>query len=193
MLTAQRTVLLQDTYEKTATGFGLDLGVNYHSKFMREWKPAIGLSIMNIGAMDMEGNYGYQPMTVNVGISLSQSIPYLEEIVFAADYVDIFNANTIRIYDYPDSSTGTTEIKYTDYTDSDFMKCLRLGVGLTLIDSQYFSTTLNGGLYQGAYTAGLNMELLILKLNLATYEEQVGTDNIDIKDRRYMAQVEIGW
>jgi hypothetical protein len=73
------------------------------------------------------------------------------------------------------------------------MKNLRLGIGIGLVDSTYFSTTLNVGLYQGAYTAGLDMALTILKLNFATYQEQVGTMSNPYNDRRYIAQIGIGW
>ncbi|MBD3823145.1 MAG: hypothetical protein IE916_01370 [Epsilonproteobacteria bacterium] len=73
------------------------------------------------------------------------------------------------------------------------MKRLRLGANFGLIDTSVFSLALSGGLYQGAYTAGADLELFILKLNFATYEEQLGTGSVDIADRRYMAKLGIGW
>jgi len=184
---------LQDTYEKESSGFGVDIGVTYHPFVNSKWHPAFGLSILNIGAMEMDNNYGGQPMSVNVGASVTPEVPFLSKLVLAVDYVDMFNANTIRVYDYPSTSNGTLEVAYTDYEDTDMMKRLRLGMGIGLVDSTYFSTTVNVGLYQGAYTAGLDMELTILKLNFATYEEQIGTGSVDISDRRYMAQIGIGW
>ena len=73
------------------------------------------------------------------------------------------------------------------------MKCLRLGASLGLINTSLFSAIFNVGLYQAAYTAGLDMQLTAVKLNFATYEEQVGTGSAEISDRRYMAQLGIGW
>ena len=181
---------LKKKYEKTATGFGLDLGVTYKPFADNFWHPAVGLSILNIGAMSMDDNFGSQPTTVNIGASVTPEVPYLEKLVLAVDYIDMFNANRVRQYTF-DEGTGSST--FVDYEDSGFMKRLRVGAGIGLINSTYFSTQLNLGLYQGAYTAGLDMELTILKLNFATYQEQVGTGSVDIPDRRYMAQIGIGW
>jgi hypothetical protein len=181
---------LQDKYEKDSSGVGLDLGITYHPFEYSLWHPAIGLSVLNIGSMGMDDNYGQQPTTVNVGISVTPEISFLHKVVFALDYVDIFNENIIRIYDY--NADGEV-VRYSDYTDSDALKRLRIGAGFGLVDTSWFSMQLNTGLYQGAYTAGLDMSLSILKLNVATYEEQVGTGSVDIPDRRYIALVSIGW
>jgi len=181
---------LQDKYEKESSGFGLDLGVTYHPFENTIWHPAVGLSVLNIGAMSMDDNFGQQPTTVNIGASITPEVKYIDKLVLAIDYVDLFNENSIRIYNYNDDGEIVT---FSDYTDSDFIKRLRIGAGVGLIDTKYFSTQLNVGLYQGAYTAGLDMALSILKLNVATYEEQVGTGSVDIADRRYMALLSIGW
>jgi len=178
-----------DTMEddlQDSTGFGLDIGVVYYPQIINEWNPKLGLSIMNIGAMDMDDNFGQQPMTVNLGASVSPEVPFIDRLVFAVDYVDIFSANEARVWDQVD---GT----YEDLSESDFMKRLRLGVGLGLIDTSFFHATLNLGMYQSAYTAGVQMELLMLKLSVATYEEEVGTGSASNTDRRYMANIGLGW
>ncbi len=180
---------LQEKYEKESSGFGLDLGVTYYPFSDSFWNPAFGLSVLNIGSMDMDDNFGGQPMTVNVGASVTPEVSFINKLVLAIDYVDMFNANIIRTYTYSDDDTVT----YIDDEESDIMKRIRLGASARLIDSSYFSTTLNLGLYQSAYTAGLDMEITALKLSFATYEEQVGTGDVDIPDRRYMAQIGIGW
>ena len=181
---------LQDKYEKTASGFGVDVGVTY-KPFASDtyWHPALGLSVLNIGSMTMDDNYGGQPMTVNVGASVTPDVSFMNKLVLAVDYVDLLNENTVRQYTF--ASGG--EVSYEDYTDADFMKRLRLGAGMGLINNSYFTLTLNGGLYQSAYTAGIDMALTILKLNVSTYQEQIGTGSVDIPDRRYMAQIGIGW
>ena len=180
---------LRAKYEKQSSGFGVDLGVTYHPLPNNFWHPAIGMSVMNIGSMSMDDNYGGQPMTVNFGASITPDVSFMNKLVMAADYVDAFNANTIRQYIYSPSG----DVTWVDHTDSDVMKRVRLGVGLGLVDSSLFSTTVNLGMYQSAYTAGLNMEVSFFKLNVATYEEQVGTGTVDISDRRYMAQLGFGW
>lgn len=180
----------QDKYESKSSGIGFDLGVAYHPFQDNFLKPVFGLSVLNIGSLDMGGSYGAQPMTVNIGASVSPEVPFIDKLVLAVDYMDVFNANTIRIYDY---NAADNSVKYTDYEESDFMKRLRLGVGIGLIDTWLFSTTINAGMYQSAYTAGLDVEFTLLKLNVATYEEQLGSGNADISDRRYMAKIGIGW
>lgn len=180
--------ILEEKYKKESSALGFDIGVVYHPYADNYFKPAFGLSIMNIG-MGMNKNYGHQPMTVNIGASITPDIPFLEKFVVAVDYVDMFNANKVRVYGY----TATDEVIISDYKESDMMKRLRLGVSATLLDTWLLSTTLNAGLYQGAYTAGLNLELLLLKLNASTYQEQIGTGSVDIADRRYMVQLGIGW
>ncbi len=180
----------RDKYEKESTGIGLDIGVAYHPFKESGWDPVFGLSVLNIGSMSMDDAYGGQPLTVNVGVSVTPELSFLNELVFAVDYMDLFNANKIRLYDY---STNENEVQYTDYEESDFMKRLRVGVGVGLFDTWLISTKLNAGLYQGAYTAGLDFQLAILKLNVATYQEQLGTGGVDIPDRRYMAKLAIGW
>ena len=180
---------LQDKYEQESSGFGLDIGVTYYPLADSFWNPAFGLSILNIGSMDMDDNFGGQPMTVNIGASVTPEVAYVDKLVLAIDYVDMFNANVTRMYNYSDSG----EVTYTDYEESDIMKRIRLGASACIMDTSYFSTTLKLGMYQAAYTAGVDMEITAIKLSFATYEEQVGTGSVDIPDRRYMAQIGIGW
>ena len=188
---------LQEKYEEKSSGFGVDLGVTYKPLTNNYWKPAFGLSIMNIGAMDMDDNYGGQPTTVNIGASVTPKVDYLDKLVLAIDYVDVFGSNKLRMYDFDDTDIDDPNYVggnvYTDYDTYSFIKNLRLGVGMTFVDSTYFSTTLNLGMYQGSYTAGLDMVITTVKFNFATYQEQVGDDTTPYYDRRYMAQLGIGW
>lgn len=181
----------QDKYETQATGVGVDIGVNYHPfRDDSTWHPAFGLSVLNLGSMSMDDAYGSQPMTVNIGASISPEVSYIDNFVLAIDYVDLFNANKIRMFDTNPDDDG---VLYTDYDESDYMKRLRLGMRIGLVDTWLLSTNLNAGLYQGAYTAGLDLEILLFKLNVATYQEQLGSGDADIADRRYMAKIAIGW
>lgn len=180
---------LQEKYEKETSGIGVDLGVNYYPFKDSFWNPTFGLSVLNIGSINMSDNYGGQPTTVNIGASVTPDVGFVNKLVLAADYVDLFNANKVRVYNF----STTDEVVYSDHKESDMMKRLRLGASATLLDTSLLSTTLSAGLYQGAYTAGLNIELLFMKLNLATYEEQVGTGGVSIADRRYALQFALGW
>ncbi|MEA3227573.1 MAG: conjugal transfer protein TraF [Campylobacterota bacterium] len=179
----------QERYEQKSSGFGVDIGATFKPYKDNFWHPAIAFSILNIGSLGMDDNYGGQPMTLNIGASISPEVSYISKFVFAIDYVDVLGANELRIYNYDEDDN----VVYSDYTSSSFMKNLRLGTSIGLVDSTFFSTTLNLGFYQSAYTAGLDMEILMFKLNAATYQEEIGDDSTSIVDRRYMAQIGIGW
>jgi len=179
----------KDRYERTSSGIGVDIGATYKPYKDNFWHPAIAFSLLNLGSIDLDNNYGGQPMTLNIGASISPEVSYISKLVFAVDYVDLLGANQLRVYNYDENDN----VEYTDYDSTSFMKNLRFGTSLGLIDSTYFSTTLNGGFYDGAYTAGLDMQLTIIKLNIATYQEEVGDNTTSITDRRYIAQIGIGW
>ena len=176
---------LEDKYRQDSTGVGLDIGVKYYPLTANFLNPTLGLSVLNIGNMGMDDNYGGQPMTINVGAAISTYITKYSHLTLAVDYVDLLDENKVRLY-------GMDGAK-TDYDESDYMKRLRLGASLNLIDTRFISTTINGGWYQEAYTAGLDLQILLFKLNVATYQEQVGVGEIDISDRRYLAKIAIGW
>lgn len=177
--------ILQEKYEKESTGFCIDIGVVYHPLPNNFWHPAVGMSIMNLGSMGMDDNYGHQPTTVNIGASISPEVKFIDKLVVAVDYIDMFDANKARFYNMDET--------IEDVSESDMMKRIRLGVGLGLIDTSLLSLTLNGGIYQSAYTAGVELEFLVLKLSAATYEEEIGTGSATNPDRRYMAKIGIGW
>ena len=170
--------------ETDETGMAVDIGFTYHPWVDNYWHPAFGLSVMNIGTMDMNDAYGGQPMTVNVGMSITPEFPIFDKFVLAVDYVDLLNNFTYKT---------STEPGATEYTEDEPMKRLRFGAGLGVFDTPWISLTLNGGWYQSAYTAGVNLEFLLFKLNAATYQEELGAGDTSIVDRRYMAQIGIGW
>ena len=178
----------QDKYEQTSSGFGVDIGATLYPFEDTIWHPAVGFSVLNIGSMSMDDNYGGQPMTLNVGLSISPEVSVIESLVVAVDYVDMLNANQVRFYNI----SGDT-VEAEDMDEDDYTKRLRVGVGLGLIDSSFLSMALNGGIYQGAYTAGVNLEMAMLKINVATYQEEVGTGDASNTDRRYIAKLGFGW
>jgi hypothetical protein len=109
----------------------------------------------------------------------------------AVDYVDILNAQQARVRNY-------NPYRAQDQYDSvdiafDPMQHIRAGVSVGLFDNSWAMMTLNGGLYQGAYTAGLDMQLTLLKIQLATYQEQLGAEVGQIEDRRYVVGIGLGW
>jgi hypothetical protein len=181
---------LQDTYEVDNSGFGFDVGVLYDLKNI-PWHPTLGASVMNIGTLDFDDVYGAQPLSVNLGASISPDISWSNSLKFSVDYVDLFNSQQARIRNYnPDRSQDQYDNANIEY---ELMNHLRAGASLGLLDNSWFMMTLNAGLYKGAYTAGFDMQLTVLKLQVATYQEQLGSTLGQLEDRRYMVGVGIGW
>lgn len=184
---------LQDKYEKKSSGYGLDLGLTYKLFPDNFWHFAFGVSVLNIGDMDMDDNYGGQPTTVNIGASISPEVAFLEHFIVAVDYVDLLNANETRFYNFTQVGGVVTDVTHEDFEESDEMKRLRLGVSVGIFDNSWFTTTVNGGLYQGEYTFGIDLQATLVKLGFATYAEEIGPEAGDLTDRRYMVHLGIGW
>ena len=180
---------LQDSYEVDNSGFGIDVGALYEFS-NKKWNPAVGLSVMNIGTLDFNA-YGAQPLSVNMGASISPEISWSNSLKFSIDYIDLFNSQQARIRNYnpyrAQDQYDNADIGY------DVMNHVRMGASLGLLDNSWFLATLNAGLYKGAYTAGLDMQLTLVKLQIATYQEQLGAALGQLEDRRYVVGLGIGW
>jgi hypothetical protein len=182
---------LQDHYEVQHSGFGIDIGLLYEPSMFENIHPTLGMSILNIGTLNFDDVYGAQPMTVNIGAAISPEVKYLHSLVIALDYVDLTNTQQARVRNYnPYRSTDQYDSVDIEYN---FLQHLRLGVSAGLVDNSWFMTTLNAGLYQGAYTAGIDLQFTLLKLQLSTYQEQLGSTIGQIEDRRYVIGLGIGW
>jgi hypothetical protein len=181
---------LRSKREEDNSGFAIDLGAIYQFDTEHDFKPAIGLSVMNIGSVDFNDAYGGQPVTVNIGASIEPTLPFIKRTRIALDYVDIFNANEYRIYnlDGPDG-----EITYNNYADSDFLKRLRFGISGVIYENNWSSMELATGVYQGGLTAGVDFSASLFRFGLTTYEEQTGPKYGDKSDRRYSLIVSITW
>ncbi|WP_304545974.1 hypothetical protein [Sulfurimonas microaerophilic] len=182
---------IRDTYEEKNSGFGVDIGLLYAPKIsdsIDALNTSIGFSVMNIGNLDFDA-YGAQPMTCNVGLAIAPEVPFTDMFKLSVDYVDIFNAQQARVID---TVAGVPTYKSIE-SNFELMQHLRAGATIGLIDNSWFMMTLNGGLYQGAYTAGVDMQLAILKIQAATYQEQLGATIGQLEDRRYVVGLGIGW
>ena len=174
--------VLQDKMEDDGSGYGVDLGAIY--TFDAALTPSIGLSVLNIGDMDFDGQYGEQPMTVNIGVAIEPEISFLNKTRVALDYVDLLNANKTRVYQ------GNS---HHDYDDTDIQKRIRFGASTMLYDNSWSSLELAAGLYQSAYTAGIDFTVTVLKIGFSTYQEQIGPSQGDQEDRRYAVNLGIVW
>ena len=174
--------VLQDKMESDSSGYGIDLGAIY--TFDAPLSPSLGLSVLNIGKMDFDGQYGEQPMTVNIGAAIEPNISFLHKTRVALDYVDLLNANKTRVYQ---------NNSYKDYDDTDMIKRIRFGATTMLYDNSWSALELAGGIYQGAYTAGLDFTVTVFRIGVSTYQEQIGPKSGDQEDRRYSVNLGIVW
>lgn len=178
--TAREIVEKQDTLDKYITedlrqsgnAVGVDLGGIYQFARNSRCKPAVGLSLLNVGGLNFD-EAGEIPMTVNIGLSASpENIPVFKSLTLGVDYVDLFNG-----YDQ----------------DSDIAKRLRLGGELQLFDRKLAGMAVRTGLYQGYPTFGIDARLLIFTASYVTYAEEVGAYAGQDKDRRHLVMLNMGW
>ncbi|WP_457746060.1 hypothetical protein [Sulfurimonas sp.] len=183
---------IQDTYEVDNSGFGFDIGILYSPEWAKEWyNTSFGVSLMNIGNLDFNDVYGAQPMTLNFGFSIAPEISWSNSLIIAVDYVDALNTQQARVRNY---NPSRSEDQYDNVDiEYDVLQHLRAGVSLGVLDNSLFMMTLNAGLYEGSYTAGVDLQLAVLKLQLATYKEQLGSVIGQIEDRRYVVGLGLGW
>lgn len=181
----ENETLSDDIEAKTqdGTAFAGDLGIIY--QFNTALKPSLGLSVLNIGDLDFDGYYGSQPMTVNIGASISPDLFFAKKTVISIDYVDLLYANKTRNYNDDGS--------YTEVDDTSLEKRLRAGISALVYENSWSTLELAGGIYQGAYTAGLSFTAALFRIGLTTYEEQYGTEDNELSDRRYNLSVSLGW
>ncbi len=160
-----------DELKEDGTGVGVDAGIIYEFMQDSKLKPAVGVSIQNIGDMDF-GDAGTIPMTVNVGASATVNLPVLQEMVVGIDYVDAFN-------------------NYEQ--DDDIGKRVRLGGEIGIIDNTVITAAVRAGLYQGYPTFGADLRLFMVALSYTTYAEEVGAYAGQDDDRRHMVSLNVGW
>jgi hypothetical protein len=155
-------------------GFGFDLGAMVEAPWML--KPTFALTIQNIGDVDL-GDAGIIPQQIHMGLSLTHSFSWLT-LIGAADWRDV--TNNAKPID-PETKEEVDE--------TDLYKRLHFGLEARL--PKFLA--LRAGLYQGYATFGGTLDLWILKLDAATYAEELGAHAGQRADRRYAAQVTLGW
>jgi hypothetical protein len=81
------------------------------------------------------------------------------------------------------------DLTHTIGEDRDIPKRLHMGVELALP----MILSLRLGLNQGYFTYGVSADLWALKLDFASYTEEVGAHAGQRQDRRYVGQITLGW
>ena len=135
-----------DDDTKDGSGFGFDAGAMVTIPVLLE--PTFGATILNISDTDL-GDAGELPQQVNLGVSISHSFSWVT-LVGAADWVDV-----------------TDDVG----ADDDLYKRLHFGLEGRLAKI----LSLRAGLNQGYGTFGATLDFKALKLDYATYAEEIGS------------------
>jgi hypothetical protein len=162
---------IMEDLKKTGSAVGFDAGAIWTIAPGSWWRPSLGVSVMNIGDLDMK-DAGTIPMTINAGFAIHPKIDAFRSLLFAIDYVDIAD-------------------NYTQ--DTDAAKRLRYGAELQLFDRTAFELAVRAGMYEGYPTAGLNLRFSIIALSYTFYSEEVGAYAGQDRDKRQLLNLNIGW
>lgn len=150
----------------TGSALGFNLGGIYQFK---KWpfKPAVGLSIQNVGDMDFGSDVGKVEQTINFGVSITDFI-WKFPTTIALDYKDIAG------------ELGN---------DKDKGKRIYLGAEIDL----HKRFTVRAGLNQGYVSFGAEFRFWVIKLAYARYSEEVGAFAGQKDEERNVFLLTIGW
>lgn len=162
---------ITDDLRMKGRAVGYDAGALYQLAPGSWWRPAIGVSALNIGDLDFQAA-GRIPMTVNAGLAVNPQITTFRSLLIGLDYVDITN-------------------NYSQ--DKDMLKRVRFGAELQLFDVLPVEMSLRTGVYQGYPTFGVDLRLLTFLFSGTMYSEEVGAYAGQNKNTRYLATVTFGW
>ncbi len=149
---------------QTGKGIGLDLGAIYSLPVFLE--PSFGIAIQNIADTQL-GDAGKLEQQLNLGAAVHPPIGF-GKLVVAFDIVDMTN------------QLGK---------DSDLAKRLHAGIEYQLP----VILAVRMGLYQGYPSYGITADFWFLKLVAASYVEEIGAYAGQQPDRRYAAQLSLGF
>ena len=145
---------------ETDTAF--DLGAMYHLRGL-PFSPTVAATALNLTDLDF-GPAGVIPASYNVGIALHPKVGPLG-LTLAADFVDV-TKNLVG--------------------DEDPKKRTNLGAEVALWDF----LAVRAGVHQSYFSAGATLNVWVLKLDLATYAEELGAYGGQREDRRYIARLD---
>jgi hypothetical protein len=150
----------------SGSGIGIDLGVIYRLPFVEIMDLDVGLAVQNVPEMDM-GDAEPLKTQANLGLAAKKTFAGFD-LIAALDYMDLSNSHD---------------------EDKDMAKRIHMGAELQLPAI----LSVRAGFNQGYYTAGATIDFKAVRFDVATYGEEVGAHAGQREDRRYIAQITIGW
>ena len=147
-------------------GFSADIGAIYTFNILRATDVNIALAGLNVPKMKF-GDAMDAETQINAGVAFRQR------------FLGCTLTEALDIYDITDNAGDD---------DSDEKK---IHIGAEVQFPMIMSV--RGGLNQGYYTAGLTLDFKVLKFDFATYGEEIGVIAGQKEDRRFSAQISMGW
>ena len=154
---------------KSNSDFSFDLGGMVHLSewtTIDQWDLIAGIVLQNITDLDFKEN-GVHPMQLNLGAAIHPEIGFVKSTV-ALDFVDI-----------------TQELG----TDKDLLKRTHLGAEFKFPKI----VSLRVGVNQGYFTGGVTFDFWVVRLDVATFSEELGAYAGQREDRRTLAQLSFGF
>lgn len=141
----------------------LDLGIQYQFSTRYFDRTRLAVVARNLGGLDF-GEAGSMPQTLDLGLAVYPPAPGVASMVISADYVDVLH----RIE--PDDVWMRT----------------RFGVRIQAPRQGGVTLSVSTGLYQNAPTAGIEVEVPLVRLSLVTYAQEQGSYAGQDPERRYL-------
>jgi hypothetical protein len=157
--------LIEDDLNE-GSGISADIGVLYTLPFISIVDLDLGLAVQNLPEMDM-GDALDIDTQVNVGMALKKKLGKFG-FIGALDCMDL-GRNISEDDDWGKRWHAGAEVKFPLFL------------------------SLQAGLNQGYWTAGLGLDFKLLRFDVASYGEEIGEKAGDQVSRRYVAQITIGW
>ncbi len=159
---------LEDEFS-TQTGVSPDLGMTYKFDAFYNWEPKVALVVRNIGGMDF-GSTGEIPMTVDLGFATESEFGGLD-VILALDMIDLAQEATVY---------------------KSFQRNLKMGIeiGIWKRTNSHHTLSFRAG-RNGPYSTlgfSFNIPYFPMKLDYASWSEEVGNVAGDIEDKRQALQ-----
>ncbi len=159
---------------KTESSYSPDIGFIYHLNRFYNLQTKLGFVVRNIGSMEF-GSSGELPMTMDIGIATESELAGFD-IIMAVDYVDL--------------TSETTE-------ETSYQRNLKMGmeIGAFKRSNGHHALSVRFGSNGPYFTYGLtlNPPFLPLKLDYASWSQEVGTVAGDVEDKRHSVQIAINF
>lgn len=155
-------------YQVDNSDVSFDVGLLYELPVLTTLKPRVGISVLDITDLDFKEG-GKIPQRINIGASMTAKLPFLAEVILAADFEDVGKA-----YEQDDST----------------WKRVHLGGEFGLLNRHVL---VRAGLNQGYPTYGAELDIWLIRLGYTFYSEEMGAYAGQDKDDRHLVQLTLGW